>query len=394
MAHDENGKFIGYGEGDTGVEVAKVNHRMAKVYPVNSRAVVHGVVDNDPLFSAGTKGAVIDLSTFINADPVLRQKMAKGKRLDRGQDLGVADLAFRTAIGAYLPPPAVAPKQKWPAQGVSADSRAFLNPPDAHSFEKATNDFATEGFNLYSRDPSRKIWALGYSMGGVSVCKFLNRLRPEWRPHVEGVITFGDPSMPPEGSLNGDMPGGGISRLYQPEWCRDRYWSYAIDGDWYPQATGLLPFFYQVLTKAELSMDFAVYLFTVFPMQAMQQLIGAAPSSDPLAGVLGGLGGMLTTGPMGVLGSLLGPMQILGLLPQLITLLFDAVKFMTTNAHGLYADPAQANWDGLTGVDHAARMIREHSPGGATLFLFPGTWSNWDQLFQFDVWTRVAGDVL
>jgi hypothetical protein len=394
MAHDANGKFIGYGEGDTAVEVGKVNHKLAKAYPANSRAVANGVVDNDPYFSAGTKQAVIDLATFINADPELRQKMTKGKRLDRAQDQGVADLAFRTAIGAYAPPPAVAPRQKWPAQGVWADSRAFLNPPDAHSFEKATNDFATEGYRLYEPIVGRKIWAIGYSMGGTSVQKFLNRLRPEWRQHVEGVITLGDPCMPPGGSLNGDMPGGGIAGTYQPEWVRDRYWSYALDGDWYPQATGLLPFLYQVLTKAELSMDFAVYLFTVFPMQAMQQLMGTQPTTDPLGGVLSGLGGMITSGPLGMIGNLLGPMQIVALLPQLITLLFDAIKFISTNAHGMYYDPGHAVFDGMTGVDHAARVIREHSPNGATLFLFPGTWSNWDQLFQADIWRLVAGDVL
>lgn len=394
MAKDEAGHFIGYGEGDTALEVAKVNHRLVKVYPTNSHATAYGVVDNDPLFSAATERAVIDLATFINNDPELRQKMAKGKRLDRAQDLGVADLAFRTAIGAYAPPPAVARQQKYPAQGVWADSRAFLNPPDAHSFEKATNDFAAEGYRLYEPTAGRKIWVLGYSMGGVSVCKFLNRLRPEWRQNVVGVSTFGDPSMPPEGSLNGDQPGGGISQMYQPAWVRDRYWSYAIEGDWYPQATGLLPFLYQVLTKAELTMDFAVYLFTVFPMQAMQQLIGAAPTTDPLGGVLSGLGGMLTSGPMGMIGSLLGPMQIVALLPQLITLLFDAIKFISTNAHGKYYDPAEAHWDGMTAVDHAARVIREHAPGGCQLYLFPGTWSNWDQLFQADVWRLLAGDVL
>lgn len=398
MAKDASGKWIGYGEGDRGAEVTKIERRLALAYPKNSHAVQHGVAVDD-FFDQATAQSLVELTQFMNADPRERERLLKLKvKLPMRTD-GIADLNVRTAIGAYVAPPPVAPRQKWPAQGVFADSRAFLNPPDAHSFEKATNDFANEGFRLYEQDPSRKIWAVGYSMGGVSVCKFLNRLRPEWRANVEGVLTFGDPSMPASGSLNGNMPGEGISRMPQPDWCHNRYWSYAIDGDWYPQAKGLLFMLYQVLIKAEMSLDFAMYLFTQFPLQAMQELMGQkdTTSSNPLDqalnGVLGPLAGLMTTGPLGAVGALLNPMALLGILPNLVGLLFDAIKFIATNAHGLYGDPGHANWDGLTGVDHAAKMIREHS-NGATLFLFPGTWSNWDQLFQFDVWTRVAGDTL
>lgn len=291
------------------------------------------------------------------------------------------------ALGVPLPLPKL-----YPVQGVGGDSTAFLNPPSAHSFNKATDQFAAEGHRLHTllrqNGPANLIVG-GYSMGGVSVKKFLDTIPPEWRSDVKLVYTFGDPSMPDKGSLLGDMPGRGISDNPQPDWVLDRYYSFAIPGDWYPQANGLLFFLYQILTRAELSLDFALWLITSFPLQAMQELMGSKPSSDPLAGVLAGLGGAMTTGPMGMIGNILGPMQLLALLPQLVSLLFDAIKFIATNAHGKYDDPTQANWDGMTGVNKAVSLIRQHVPTGGTMLLFPGTWSNWDQLFQFDVAARL-----
>lgn len=93
----------------------------------------------------------------------------------------------------------------------------------------------------------------------------------------------------------------------------------------------------------------------------------------------------MTTGPAGTIGQLLNPVQLLSLLPSLVYLLFDAIKFIATNAHGKYGDPAYALWDGMTAVDHAVANIRHVAPQSCTLVLLPGTWSNWDQLFQFDV---------
>jgi hypothetical protein len=290
-----------------------------------------------------------------------------------------------------LQPPPQTRKHRYEIQGVGGDSRAFLNPPDAPSFEKDTNRFSIEGNRLTPliRPP---IVPIGYSMGGVSVCKYLNSLTPAQRSLIGAVITFGDPSMPTQGSLLGDDPGEGISKTPQPQWCWDRYYSFSIDGDWYPRARGLLFLLYQVLQKAELTADFAWYLFTKFPAQAMQQLMGLQPSDDPLAGVLGPIAGVLTTGPANTVGNLLGPAQIVLLLPQLIELLFDAVKFMQSQAHSQYGNPDYALWDGMTGVDKAVQIIKERLPGGCTTLLFPGTWSNWDQLFQFDVAIRLYNE--
>lgn len=283
---------------------------------------------------------------------------------------------------------AVPHRHRYEIQGVGGDSGAFLNPPNAHSFEKATNGFAMEGNRLTSVIDG-PIIPIGYSMGGVSVCKYLNTLTPQQQARIPMVITLGDPSMPAQGSKLGDTPGEGISKMPQPQWCWDRYYSFALPGDWYPQAQGLLFFLYQVLIKAELSADFALYLFTQFPIAAMQQLMGTAPSTDPLSGILGPMAGLMTSGPAGLIGSLLGPAQILMLLPQLIELLIDAVKFMMTNAHGMYGDPGHAAWNGMDGVDYAVQLVNQLVPDGATTLLFPGTWSNWDQMFQFDIASRL-----
>lgn len=375
------GKWIGYGEGDESDAVIPIERRLVHAYPTNSRAIEHGVAV-DRRYTAATKASVIDVTTFMNNDSreldrLRRMGIATPLRSD-----GVANLDVRKAIGAYVEP---AYRSKYPIQGVWADSRAFLNPPEAHSFVKATNDFRDEFMRLYRSMAGTPIWLIGYSMGGVSVQKCLTALLPEWRRFVLGVTTFGDPAMPAEGSLLGNDPGEGISKQPQPLWVRDRYWSYSIDGDWYPRARGLLFLLYELLTRAELTMEFALYLFTAFPRRAFQELLGTRESSDPLAGVLGALAGLMTTGPAGVIGQLLNPMALFAVLPNLVYLLFDAIKFIATNAHGKYGDPAYALWDGMTAVDHAVANIRKVAPDGCTLVLLPGTWSSWDQLVQFDV---------
>ncbi|WP_246228817.1 hypothetical protein [Mycolicibacterium psychrotolerans] len=240
------------------------------------------------------------------------------------------------------------------------------------------------------------IWLIGYSMGGVSVCKSLNALPSDWRQFVAGVTTFGDPCMPAEGSLLGNDDGEGISKTPQPEWVRDRYWSYSVTGDWYPRARGLLFVLYEILAKAELTVDFAAFLIRMLVTLPGRILTGEADAGDDpvdqnLHGVLRPLAGAITTGNDNVIGAFLNPFQTLFALRSVIWLIFDAVKFVATQAHGMYADPRFALWGGMTAVDHATSVIRRTAPQGCTLFLLPGTWSNWDQLFQFDVAARLQG---
>ena len=392
MAKDAAGNWIGYGPGDNGAEVTRIEHRLLAAYSANSHAKALGVKE-DQLYTDETAAAVKELATFINNDPALLQRMAGGQRLARAQDLGVADLAFRKAIGAYIPPDAAIPPQhrsKYPIQGVWADSRAFFNPPDAHNFLKATDQFRDEFMRLYRPMAGTSIWLIGYSLGGMSVYKCLTALPPEWRQFVVGVTTMGDPCTPPEGSLAGNDPGEGISKLYQPEWVRDRYWSYSLDGDWYPRCANPLLFaLYEVIARMELSLEFVLFLLTWLPTLPGRMLTGQAPTDDPLGGVLAPLAQAISTGAGNVIGQFFPAGQLLVMLPQVLWLLVDLIKFVVTQAHGMYGDPAHTFWDGMTAVDHAVATIPRVAPQGCTLFLLPGTWSNWDQLFQFDIAVRL-----
>lgn len=389
MAHDAGGKWSGYGLGDVGSEVARVQHRLLYAYPKNSFAVQMGVLETG-VFDDATRRSVQQLAIHINSDPALLRKMTGGDKPLRTD--GIADLALRTAIRAYIPP-VLGPKYR--IQGVWHDTRAYLMPPDAPSFNRDTAAGAREGQRL-TQTIDGDIIGIGYSMGAKTLRDYEMTLTAEQRARYLMSINFGDPSMRPDGSLLGNDPGEGISRQPHPDFVADRYWSYSIDGDWYPRARGLLFFFYEVISRAELTLDFASWLLTKMPTVAMQELTGLVGSSDDtgVAGILSGLVGFVTAGPVNFvpanpLGNLVNPLQLLALLPSLINLMVDAVKFVGTQAHGMYADLNHAFWDGMTAVDHAVKTIRETCPNGATLLLFPGSWAMWNQGFQFDVALRL-----
>ena len=63
MAKDAAGKWIGYGPGDTGAEVARIEHRLLAAYAANSHAKALGVKE-DELYTDATAAAVKELATF------------------------------------------------------------------------------------------------------------------------------------------------------------------------------------------------------------------------------------------------------------------------------------------------------------------------------------------
>lgn len=357
------GRWAGWGVGDIDPKVAELKAFMRAKF-----ASYAGHLDGTDVFDQATEAVVRQMQSRYGL-PVT----------------GIIDYRTQVRMGFIKP---VVPPARYPIQGVGHNTNAFLMGDPFHTFVQATDEGATEALRLYREIAGRDIVVLGYSMGGVTAQKFLTRLPVEFRGNVRALVTFGDPSMPASGSLLGDDPGEGISRLPQPEWVRDRYWSFSLDGDWYPRARGLLFLLYEVLTRMALTWEFATYLVSVFPRRAMQELMGVAASSDPLAGVLAGLGRAMSTGGPAVVGAPLDVGALFALLPTLVDLLFDAVRFVASGAHGRYGDPGFALWDGMTGVDRAVALIRERVPS-ATLFLFPGTWALWNQGFQFDVALRL-----
>ena len=157
MARDAAGNWIGYGPGDSSPEVAKIEHRLLAAYPTNSHAQALGVKE-DQLYTDETAAAVKELAKFVNNDPTLLERMAGGKRLARAEDLGVADLAFRKAIGAYIPPDAGIPpghRSKYPIQGVWATrARSSTRPRRTVSSRPQTNS-AMSSCGCTARWPER-----------------------------------------------------------------------------------------------------------------------------------------------------------------------------------------------------------------------------------------------
>lgn len=103
-----NGKFVGYGLGDTSLECQHVNHRLLLAYNGTSHARLHGVVDG-PLFTQATELALIDEVTFMNDDKASQFAAGtRGAKFPLRTD-GIADLNVRKAIGAYTPPPPPGP---------------------------------------------------------------------------------------------------------------------------------------------------------------------------------------------------------------------------------------------------------------------------------------------
>ena len=118
-----------------------------------------------------------------------------------------------------------------------------------HSYIDMLNDGEAEFWRLGGPDRRPKVLP-GYSGGANCVAQVLNHWPADRRGEILAVIQFGDPSRPPGKTLLGNDPGGhGISEDFPPDWVLDRYFSFAIDGDMYPNATGLLPFFYDIQSR-------------------------------------------------------------------------------------------------------------------------------------------------
>lgn len=258
-------------------------------------------------------------------------------------------------------------------QGVGYNTSAFLNPDPQHSYVEAVNEGVGELLRLSLPDFRPKFVA-GYSMGAEVVARFLAAWPAERRQEIIQVFTFGSPSRPPGATkYSGPLPGAGISGFYTPDWARAREWSYAIDGDMYCEAEGLLPSFYQLAVRAEASPEFAMYLFgwmTGIPIGGFgaMNLFGnvSAPPSPIGAGLLGLDGNSAANGfgmLSGILDMITGNDGMISLpemifnIPLIIGAIMQAMKFVGTNAHGRYwVDPI---FFGMTAEDHAASVVRQ-----------------------------------
>lgn len=278
-------------------------------------------------------------------------------------------------------------------QGVGYPAMGFLQPDPNVSYIESRDAGVGEMLRLALADPRPKV-PIGYSQGADVVTRFLYAWPAERRPEIRLVIKYGDPGKRPGTDGTGsNSVNGGISRVWTPDWALDRTLSYQIKGDMYGDAPGLLPFFYEILTRMEASGEFLFYLFgllTGIP-------VGGAPAGallGGLGGLIGGLGGLATPGPaappnllgqqllgiggptaagFGGLSGLLGlvtggpitqvsgPIELAAMLfnlPAIIQTLMAALEFLFTNAHSKYGgSESLPNFNGVDAVIDSARRI-------------------------------------
>lgn len=365
MSTDANGKWIGYGIGDTGPQVAKIQHRLILAYPKNSHAVEHGVTESGT-FDKATAAAVIDITSYLNAHTGTKL------RVD-----GIADYAVQKAIGAVVTAP-VAPTKRFVQQGVGYNTDAFLMGDPTHSYVDACNEGSAELLRLALPVVGLPKVINGYSMGADVVRQALERWPADRRDEIKLIVAFGNPCRRPGPTLLGNDPGGqGIAGAWYPEWTWDRLYDFTQPGDMYPNSTGLLPQLYQILTRMEATTDFALYLFNLLTSSFGPLLLGTVASAAPGAGALAGILGMITPGPFTQTAGQPNLLAMITNIPAIIQTLVAALQFVQTNAHFRYGDEPQPYWRNLTAVDCAAQIITEKVQT-ATVYTVPGTVASWN----------------
>lgn len=361
---DANGKWIGYGLGDTGPQVTKIQHRLTLAYAKSSKALDLGVRESG-FYDQPTADAVRNFQAAVGFPAT-----------------GVCTYATQVRMGVIVLAP-VSPKKKYVQQGVGYNTDAFLMGNPSHSYNMAITEEQAEFSRLALPLVGVPKVVIGYSMGDDANNHNMLNWPADRRDEIKLYIGFGSPSRPPGPTLLGNDPGGsGISGVYTPEWLRDRAYHFTHTGDMYANATGLLPQLYSILTDLAMTTTFAMRLFSIFTSSG--------------AGLLG-LGGNSTLAGFGSLSSLL-PLLTPGSptsnpatstseinlfamitnIPAIVQTLVAALQFISTNAHYHYHDQPEAFWRGMTAVDCAAQIIQEKVPGGAVVYTIPGTVAHWN----------------
>ncbi|OCB09215.1 hypothetical protein A5717_25915 [Mycolicibacterium porcinum] len=252
-------------------------------------------------------------------------------------------------------------KNRFDLQGLGYNTNAFMigNDP-THSYLDMLADGVAEGRRWALPDRRKKI-LFGYSGGAGCVVEFLRQWPADRRDEIVMVHQFGDPNRPPGRTLLGNDPGGhGISEDFPPDWVLDRYYSFTLPGDMYPNAAGLLPLFYDILTRMEATPEFAMYLFNLFVSQlgGLTQVGGAmlGLSGNPLLAGFGQLAQLLPllTAGQGQTPNLLAMIFNIG---NIVISLKKLLDFLISQDHNMYGDPGHAAFDGMTAVQKSAQIV-------------------------------------
>lgn len=253
-------------------------------------------------------------------------------------------------------------KKRFYQQGVGYPAMGFLTPNPNTSYEESRDSGVEETVRLINLLPAKApIVLIGYSQGAdVAVTasrEFLPGGRLEGRQgDLKRIITFGSPCRPAGRTLVGNNPPGeGIAGAPTPAEFRSISWDYVTNGDMYASSTKLLRLFYSILTKMELSVDFAV--------AAIQILGTAVGGSQPgvLGGVLGGLFGTSGSNSTRRVIDAVAPKATVGQVAALSALVTDigdvaqtikvALQFASTGAHMNYH--TWPDFEGRSAVQHA-----------------------------------------
>lgn len=354
-------------------EIAKINRRLLLAYPKASKAVEEGVTLSDE-FTPATKRATINYQTYVN-DHLLPGE--KPLRTD-----GVFDYATKVRAKVVVIPTGPAPR-KFVQQGVGFDTSAFMMGNPSHSYVDAVMEGSAEGLKLSLPTVGVPKVGLAYSMGGDVLKRWMQLWPADRRDEWKLLVVFGNPSRRPGPTLLGNDPGGkGISGTWYPEWTTPRLWDFTQPGDMYPNSVGVMPQMYQILTRMEASIDFAMYLFQMLTSSFGPMLLGLAGSMIPGFGLLSGLLTLITPGDENEdPAESVEQVNLLAIITNIggiVKALGGLINFVRTGAHFRYHDQPQPFWRGLTGVDCAAQIIQELVPNGALTYTVPGTVANWN----------------
>jgi hypothetical protein len=358
-------------------EIAKINRRLLLAYPKASQAVEEGVTLDD-VFTEATHRATMNFQRYINDEIKAGREQGKPLRED-----GVFDYATKLRARVVIPAPTGPVAKKYVQQGVGFDTSAFMMGNPAHSYIDAVNEGSAEGMRLSLPTVGVPKVGIAYSMGGDVLKRWMQLWPADRRDEWKLLVVFGNPSRKPGPTLLGNDPGGkGISGSWYPEWTLSRLYDFTQPGDMYPNAVGVMPQMYQILTRMEASIEFAMYLFQMLTSSFGPLLLGFAGMAVPGAGLLSGILPMVTPGAEdGNPATSTEQVNLLAIITNIggiIAALGGLINFVRTNAHFRYHDQPQPFWRGLTGVDCAAQIIQELVPGGALTYTVPGTVAHWN----------------
>lgn len=309
MAKDANGKWIGYGVGDSGPDVALINLFLYNKY---QWAKDMGVKPGD-VFTSITALAVAELYARTGITPVLDAK---------GQP--VATLKLRTRLGSYPPPPPprhalltfsgtwAAPGTgycSWVAQrcGQAVEEVPVISPwsfgpiggdPHAPSYKESVEIGVEWAVQWLLAHPTRTFMLGGYSQGGEAASRVYMETLPggrlaHLRGNYVGGFTFGNPCRQKGHTyVGGKDPGGqGIATVRLSN-MGNEWLDCARPGDLYTtcpdDASGVIETdVYAIATDIQISN------FMGFVSSFVQGALKVVNDIGGIGGILGSLGGGL-----------------------------------------------------------------------------------------------------